>query len=107
MILKGDEVTPDAVRQQQRLLPGRRVELVRLDTSGRGNATSIGSRNCSSLAACCATVSSERQRVMLTTLLRQATTAWHGVKLWRPDWSSIRIVLALSADLRVRGSECT
>ena len=48
-------------------------------------------------------VSSERQRVMLTTLLRQATTAWHGVNLWRPDWSSNSHSLALSADLRRAG----
>jgi isoamylase len=47
--------------------------------------------------------SSERQRVMLTTLLRQATTAWHGVNLWRPDWSSNSHSLALSADLRRAG----
>jgi len=48
-------------------------------------------------------VSSEQQRVMLTTLLRQATTAWHGVNLWRPDWSSNSHSLALSADLRRAG----
>jgi isoamylase len=30
----------------------------------------------------------EQQRVSLTDVLLQATTAWHGVNLWRPDWSS-------------------
>ncbi|MCM3880817.1 MAG: glycogen debranching protein GlgX, partial [Vicinamibacterales bacterium] len=30
----------------------------------------------------------ERQRMSLTDVLHQATTAWHGVKLLQPDWSS-------------------
>jgi glycogen operon protein len=29
----------------------------------------------------------EQQRISLTDLLRGATSAWHGVKLFQPDWS--------------------
>jgi glycogen operon protein len=36
-------------------------------------------------------------------MLRQATTAWHGVNLWRPDWSPHSHSLAFGADLRRAG----
>jgi isoamylase len=45
----------------------------------------------------------EQQRVSLTEMLRQATTAWHGVNLWRPDWSPHSHSLAFGADLRRAG----
>jgi isoamylase len=48
-------------------------------------------------------VSAEQQRVSLTNLLRQATTAWHGVNLWRPDWSPNSHSLAFGADMRPAG----
>jgi isoamylase len=48
-------------------------------------------------------VSAEQQRVSLTNLLRQATIAWHGVNLWRPDWSNNSHSLALGADMRRAG----
>jgi glycogen operon protein len=48
-------------------------------------------------------VSAEQQRISLTEMLRQATTAWHGVNLWRPDWSPNSHSLAFGADLRRAG----
>jgi glycogen operon protein len=45
----------------------------------------------------------EERRVALTELLRQATFAWHGVKLGQPDWSPSSHALALGADVRVAG----
>jgi glycogen operon protein len=43
---------------------------------------------------------SERKRVSLTTLLRDATKAWHGVKLNSPDWSDQSQSFALGGELR-------
>jgi glycogen operon protein len=48
-------------------------------------------------------VTAEEQRISLTDMLRQATTAWHGVNLWRPDWSPHSHSLAFGADLRRAG----
>jgi isoamylase len=48
-------------------------------------------------------VTAEQQRISLTDMLRQATTAWHGVNLWRPDWSPNSHSLAFGADLRRAG----
>jgi glycogen operon protein len=48
-------------------------------------------------------VTAEQQRISLTDVLRQATTAWHGVNLWRPDWSPHSHSLAFGADLRPAG----
>jgi glycogen operon protein len=48
-------------------------------------------------------VAAEQQRLSLTDVLRQATTAWHGVNLWRPDWSPSSHSLAFGADLRRAG----
>jgi glycogen operon protein len=45
----------------------------------------------------------ERQRVSLMTLLREAKKAWHGVKLFQPDWGDHSYSVALSADLRKEG----
>jgi glycogen operon protein len=45
-------------------------------------------------------VTHERQRTSLTTLLRDAIKAWHGVKLNQPDWSHDAHCLALGAELR-------
>jgi glycogen operon protein len=45
----------------------------------------------------------EQRRLSLTEALRQATFAWHGVKLWRPDWAPYSHALALGADMRRAG----
>jgi glycogen operon protein len=45
----------------------------------------------------------EQQRVSLTDMLRQAATAWHGIRLWQPDWSPSSHSLAFGADLRRAG----
>jgi glycogen operon protein len=44
-------------------------------------------------------VSNEQHRVSLTDLLRQGITAWHGVNLWRPDWSGHSHSLAFGAEM--------
>ncbi|MBV8553421.1 MAG: glycogen debranching protein GlgX [Acidobacteriaceae bacterium] len=44
-------------------------------------------------------VQHERRRVSLNRLLRDAKKAWHGVKLYQPDWSNCSHSLALSAEL--------
>jgi glycogen operon protein len=49
------------------------------------------------------TVEYERQRMTLTTLLAQANKAWHGVKLFQPDWGDDSHSLALGAELRQEG----
>ena len=49
------------------------------------------------------TTAAEEQRVSLTDVLRQATTAWHGVNLWRPDWEPNSHSLACGAELRRAG----
>ena len=41
----------------------------------------------------------EQHRVSLTDMLRHATTAWHGVDLWKPDWAPYSHSLAFGADL--------
>jgi glycogen operon protein len=45
-------------------------------------------------------VEPERQRVSLTRMLTEATKAWHGVKLWQPDWNDNSHSIALSGELR-------
>src|SRR5215471_11953238 len=45
----------------------------------------------------------EQRRVSLTEALRHATLAWHGVNLWRPDWSPHSHALAFGADLASAG----
>jgi glycogen operon protein len=45
----------------------------------------------------------ERQRICLTDLLNQANKAWHGVRLFEPDWSDQSHSLALGAELRKEG----
>jgi isoamylase len=44
-------------------------------------------------------VDAERQRVSLNQLLLEANIAWHGVKVFEPDWSANSHSLALSAEL--------
>jgi glycogen operon protein len=48
-------------------------------------------------------VEHERQRVSLTTMLREANMAWHGVKLNQPDWGDCSLSVALEAELRRAG----
>ena len=45
----------------------------------------------------------ERQRLTLDELLRQASKAWHGVRLGQPDWREYSRSLALEAELRRQG----
>ncbi len=45
----------------------------------------------------------EQQRVSLSTMLREATMAWHGVKLNQPDWRNGSHSVALGAELRGEG----
>jgi glycogen operon protein len=45
-------------------------------------------------------VKHERQRVSLNTLLAGAQKAWHGVRLYQPDWGDNSHCLALNAELR-------
>jgi glycogen operon protein len=49
------------------------------------------------------TVEYERQRISLTTLLDRANKAWHGVKLFQPDWGDNSHSVALGAELRKEG----
>jgi glycogen operon protein len=46
------------------------------------------------------TVEHERRRTTLTTLLDQANKAWHGVKLFQPDWSDGSHSVALGAHFK-------
>jgi glycogen operon protein len=41
----------------------------------------------------------ERQRLALNQIIRQADITWHGVQLYRPDWSSSSHSLAFTAKL--------
>jgi glycogen operon protein len=43
--------------------------------------------------------SAERQRISLTDMLRQAKTAWHGVKCLQPDWGVHSHALAFGAEM--------
>ena len=45
----------------------------------------------------------ERQRVSLTTMLQEANKAWHGVRLYQPDWGDGSHSVALGAELRKEG----
>ncbi len=48
-------------------------------------------------------VEHEERRVSLTELIRQASKAWHGVKLHQPDWGDDSHSLALAAELQPDG----
>jgi glycogen operon protein len=50
-------------------------------------------------------VEHERLRLSLSELLNQATKAWHGVRLFEPDWSDNSHSVALGAELRREGFE--
>jgi glycogen operon protein len=45
----------------------------------------------------------EHRRVSLDRLIREADKAWHGVKLYQPDWSDHSHTLALTARVRELG----
>jgi isoamylase len=49
------------------------------------------------------TIDYERQRVSLTTLLHQANKAWHGVRLFHPDWGDSSHSVALGAEFKKEG----
>ena len=48
-------------------------------------------------------VTAEKERISLVELLRQASMAWHGVKLGQPDWNFDSHSLAFNADVRRAG----
>jgi glycogen operon protein len=48
-------------------------------------------------------VEHERQRVSLVALLEEAKKAWHGAKLFQPDWGDHSHSIALEAELRREG----
>ena len=48
-------------------------------------------------------VEHERHRLSLTTMLDQANKAWHGVKLFQPDWGDGSHSLVLGAELKTEG----
>ena len=104
MILMGDEVrrtqagttTPTATTTRATGSTGR--------WSG-GARTCCGSCACSSARRMLRDETHERQRVSLTEMLRHARTAWHGVKLLRPDWSPQSHSLAFGAEMRREGME--
>src|SRR5206468_3734306 len=48
-------------------------------------------------------VEDERRRVSLSTLIRDAEKAWHGVRLNQPDWGDCSRSVALGAKLRREG----
>jgi glycogen operon protein len=45
-------------------------------------------------------VEAERQRISLNQLLSRANIAWHGIRLYQPDWHSNSHSLAFGAELR-------
>jgi glycogen operon protein len=45
----------------------------------------------------------ERRRMTLNQLIRQASKAWHGVKVGQPDWGENSHCLAFEAELRQEG----
>jgi glycogen operon protein len=48
-------------------------------------------------------VEHEQQRTSLTKLIDQANKAWHGVRLFQPDWGDGSHSLALEAELKKEG----
>ena len=48
-------------------------------------------------------VEHERQRISLNTLLAEAKKAWHGVKLFQPDWGDDSHSIAFTPELRREG----
>ena len=48
-------------------------------------------------------VEHEQKRVSLSSFLRDANRAWHGVKLHEPDWGDCSHSIALGAELRREG----
>ena len=48
-------------------------------------------------------VEHEQKRVSLSTFLRDANRAWHGVKLHEPDWGDCSQSIALGGELRREG----
>jgi len=45
----------------------------------------------------------EQQRTSLTTMLQGANKAWHGVKLFQPDWSEWSHSVAIEAEMKREG----
>ena len=54
-------------------------------------------------AAATAQLEHERDRVSLSTMLRDAKKAWHGIKLDQPDWGDDSYSVALGGELRSEG----
>jgi glycogen operon protein len=49
------------------------------------------------------TIEHTQQRTSLLALLEQANKAWHGVKLFEPDWSDDSHSVALESELKIEG----
>ena len=98
----GRRSPPHAAGQQQRLLPGQRNQLVRLDAArqARGRASV---RDAAQRAPAVARLEHERQRMSLSELHPAGEKAWHGVKLNQPDWSEWSHSVAFAAEIRQEG----
>jgi glycogen operon protein len=49
------------------------------------------------------TIAHSQQRTSLSALLEQANKAWHGVKLFEPDWSDDSHSVALESEIKIEG----
>ena len=45
----------------------------------------------------------DRRRMSLSQASREVKHAWHGVKLYQPDWSSLSHSIAIDAELKIEG----
>ena len=52
-------------------------------------------------------VEHERRRVSLDRMIREATKAWHGVRLGQPDWGDHRAASPSRRSSSARGCACT
>ena len=102
MILMGDEVRRTQERQQQRLLPGQRDQLVRLVAPGQA-CRCPPLREPSRREAIAARRGARASAREPEPFSRDAKKAWHGVKLNEPDWGDRSHSLALGAELRREG----
>ena len=91
-----------AGRQQQRLLPGQRDQLVRLDAAreARGRASVREPARRAAIAARRGARAPAREPERL---LGEANKAWHGVKLNQPDWSDARTASPSARRFEARG----
>ena len=103
----GRRGAPHAGRQQQRLLPGQRNQLVRLDAAREA-------RRCASLReAAHRPPAAARHGARAPadepepTASSEANKAWHGVRLNQPDWSDHSHSLAFTAETPQGEARCS